>query len=195
MANLFFAAFSSTSPSTQWSSLSSFHVQANPRWHRADLGLQLWGGQRGGEGAAVLLWIHWMQRTTAVICGCYLPLKSTLTCFFCYFTSGFYYSNLPYFILSMRHFLYRWIKYVLQGPTAPAPALFILHTNTNHTIIAEKEFFKQFNLRTINNPKLSCEDILLTTISELLRLLSLCRMTTRKVRRDYGRIEKFFFFW
>lgn len=44
-----------------------FPVQADPGRHRADLGLQLRGGQRGGEGAALLLRLHRVQRKTAVI--------------------------------------------------------------------------------------------------------------------------------
>lgn len=41
-------------------------VQADPRRHRTDVGLQLRGGQRGGEGAALLLRVHRVQRKTAV---------------------------------------------------------------------------------------------------------------------------------
>ena len=41
-------------------------LQADPGGDRAHLGLQLRGGQRGGQGAPLLLWVHRVQREAAM---------------------------------------------------------------------------------------------------------------------------------
>lgn len=41
-------------------------LQEDPGWNRAYLGLQLRSGQCGRQRAAVLLWGHWVQRTSSL---------------------------------------------------------------------------------------------------------------------------------
>lgn len=36
--------------------------QEDQGWHRTDVGLQLWSGQCGRQGAALLLWLFWVHR-------------------------------------------------------------------------------------------------------------------------------------
>lgn len=43
-----------------------FFSQENSSWHRTYVGLQLRGGQCGGQGAALLLWSHRVQRTASL---------------------------------------------------------------------------------------------------------------------------------
>lgn len=45
---------------------SIYPFQTYPGWHRTDLGLQLWGGQRGRQSAALLLRFHRVPWEAAV---------------------------------------------------------------------------------------------------------------------------------
>lgn len=75
------------------------------------MGLQLRGGQRGGEGAAVLLRVHRVQRKTAVTCS---PPSAVQLLFLFFFLFEFVFFDFEaivngYYISFVAFILYDWL--------------------------------------------------------------------------------------